>query len=161
MHNVCDLIGTELQQSLNHETYSRYPWRTGCECRARSKFALVVAVFGNARLPTLHRRHLSTVACRSPSQERILHSKLHIPAIIAGHSAALTRLLSQSSSASRQLRDIRRNPPRLVLGKQFCRRSTPWLIELLSVRAITMWPARSEGLSFLLSFARLQGCALT
>jgi hypothetical protein len=68
-------------------------WNAGYDC-PRSKFALVFAVFGNGRLPSLHLRHLSTVSCRSPSQERILHSKLHIPAIIAGHSAALARLLS-------------------------------------------------------------------
>src|SRR5215471_14002375 len=63
-------------------------WNAGYDC-PRSKFALVFAVFGNGRLPALHLRHLSTVSCRSPSQERILHSKLHIPAIIASHSAAL------------------------------------------------------------------------
>src|SRR5215471_1556039 len=75
------------------ETHYCSSWNAGCDC-PRSKFALVFAVFGNGRLPTLRLRHLSTMSCRSPSQERILHSKLHIPAIIAGHSAALARLLS-------------------------------------------------------------------
>ena len=75
------------------ETHYCSLWNAGYDC-PRSKFALVFAVFGNGRLPTLRLRHLSTMSCRSSSQERILHSKLHIPAIIAGHSAALARLLS-------------------------------------------------------------------
>ena len=77
----------------HRETHYCSLWNAEYDCPC-SKFALVFAVFSNGRLPTLHLRHLSTVSCRSPSQERILHSKLHIPAIIAGHSAALARLFS-------------------------------------------------------------------
>jgi hypothetical protein len=71
------------------ETHSRYLWNTECECRAGSKCAVVSEARGGG-LATLHLRHLSAVPGRSYG-EWILHSKLHLPALLAIHSAALAR----------------------------------------------------------------------
>ena len=52
---------------------------------------MVSAIFEDGRLATLHLCHLRTVPGRSPGPERVLHSKLDIPAPFAIHSAALGR----------------------------------------------------------------------
>ena len=75
--------------SGRRETHSRYLWNIECECRASSKCAVVSAAPGGG-LATLHLRHLSAVSGRSYG-EWILHSKLHLPALLAIHSAALAR----------------------------------------------------------------------
>jgi hypothetical protein len=50
---------------------------------------MVSKAFGGG-LATLHLRDLSAVSGRSPGK-RVLHSKLHIPAFLAAHSAALAK----------------------------------------------------------------------
>jgi hypothetical protein len=75
--------------SGRRETHPRYLWNIECECRAGSKCAVVFAAPGGG-LATLHLRHLSAVPGRSYG-EWILHSKLHLPALLAIHSAALAR----------------------------------------------------------------------
>ena len=75
--------------SGRRETHSRYLWNIECECRAGSKCAVVSAAPGGG-LATLHLRDLSAVPGRSYG-EWILHSKLHLPALLAIHSAALVR----------------------------------------------------------------------
>jgi hypothetical protein len=51
----------------------------------------MVSVDSVGWLATLHLRHFSAVSSRS-YREWILHSKLHLPALLAIHSAALARL---------------------------------------------------------------------
>src|SRR5262249_34831557 len=94
--------------SGHREICSHYLRSTVCVCRPGSKCALVSAIFVG-RLATLHLRHFSIVSGGSPGRERILHSKLHIPARLAIHSSALARLFSQSSlygGATHQLAEL-------------------------------------------------------
>jgi hypothetical protein len=84
---ACD-TGFRLIEVLSgcRETHSRYLWNTECGCRAGSKCAVVSAAPGGG-LATLHLRNLSAVPGRSYG-EWILHSKLHLPGLLAIHSAA-------------------------------------------------------------------------
>jgi hypothetical protein len=74
--------------SGHREICSHYLRTTECECRPGSKCALVSAIFVG-RLATLHLHHFSTVFGGSAGREWVLHSKLHVPAFLATHSAAV------------------------------------------------------------------------
>jgi hypothetical protein len=82
----CCIIGV-VSERTDRETHSRFHWNTERECRTGAKCALVSGVCVRW-LATLHLRHFSAVSGRSYG-EWILHSKLHIPAPFANHSAAL------------------------------------------------------------------------
>jgi hypothetical protein len=79
---------------LGHrEICSHYRRSIECECRPGSKCNLVSAIFVG-RLATLHLRHFSTVFGGPAGREWVLHSKLHVPAFLATHSAAVVRSFS-------------------------------------------------------------------
>jgi hypothetical protein len=79
--------------SGHREICSHYLRSTECECRPGSKCALVSAIFVG-RLAILHLHHFSAVFGGSAGREWVLHSKLHVPAFLATHSAAVVRSFS-------------------------------------------------------------------
>jgi hypothetical protein len=85
------LLSNLVAGKTRRETHSGFLWNFGCERRACSKCTVVSAVFGFGRLATLRLCDLSTVSGGSPGQERVLHSKLHISALLATRSVALAK----------------------------------------------------------------------